>query len=214
MAWVAVAVVGGSVVSGMMASDAQSEAASTAAGAQTQASAASIAEQRRQFDAVQALLKPYIDAGTGAIGAQQNLLGLGGAAAQKTAIGALQQSPQFQAMQQQGENALLQNASATGGLRGGNIQAALAQFRPQLLSQLIDQQFGRLGTVSGLGQASAAGQAAAAQQTGQGISEALQQAGAANAGAALAAGQGQAQMWGNIGSSIGNVATLKALKVF
>ena len=214
MSGIATAVVAGSVLTGVMASDAQSEAASTAAGAQTQASAASIAEQRRQFDAVQALLKPYIDAGTGAIGAQQNLLGLGGAGEQQRAIAALEQSPQFQAMQQQGENALLQNASATGGLRGGNIQAALAQFRPQLLSQLIESQFSKLGTVSGLGQASAAGQAAAAQQTGQSISDALQQAGAAQAGSALAAGQGQAQMWGNIGSSIGNVATLKALKVF
>lgn len=214
MSGIATAVVAGSVLTGVMASDAQSEAASAAAGAQTQASAASIAEQRRQFDAVQALLKPYIDAGTGAIGAQQNLLGLGGAGEQQRAIAALEQSPQFQAMQQQGENALLQNASATGGLRGGNIQAALAQFRPQLLSQLIESQFSKLGTVSGLGQASAAGQAAAAQQTGQSISDALQQAGAAQAGSALAAGQGQAQMWGNIGSSIGNVATLKALKVF
>lgn len=214
MSGIATAVVAGSVITGMMSSDAQSSAAQTAAGAQTQASEASIAEQRRQFDAVQALLKPYIDAGSGAVGAQQNLLGLGGAGKQQEAITALQQSPQFQMLQQQGENALLQQASATGGLRGGNIQAALAQFRPQLLSQLIESQFSKLGQVSGLGQASAAGQAAAAQQTGQGISEALQQAGAAQAGSALAAGQGQAQMWGNIGSSIGNVATLKALKVF
>lgn len=214
MAWIAVAVVGGTVVSGMMASDAQASAAESAAGAQTAASEAGIAEQRRQFDAIQALLKPYIEAGTGAVGAQQNLLGLGGAGKQQEAITALQQSPQFQTLQQQGENALLQNASATGGLRGGNVQAALAQFRPQLLNQLIAQQFGRLGQVAGLGQASAAGQAAAAQQQGSDIAALLGQQGAAQAGSALAAGQGQAQMWGNIGSSIGNVATLKAMKVF
>jgi hypothetical protein len=117
-------------------------------------------------------------------------------------------------MMQQGENAILQNASATGGLRGGNVQATLAQFRPQLLSQLIESQFSKLGTISGLGQASAAGQAAAAQQTGANIGNALTQQGQAAAGAALASGQAQAQMWGNVGSSIGNVATLKALKVF
>lgn len=214
MAWIAVAVVGGSVVSGMMASGAQESAASTAAGAQTAASAAGIAEQRRQFDAVQALLKPYIDAGTGAVGSEQDLLGLSGAGKQRQAITGLEQSPQFQMLQQQGENALLQNASATGGLRGGNIQAALAQFRPQVLSQLIEQQFGRLGQVSGLGQASAAGQAAAAQQQGSDIATLLGQQGAAQAGSALASGQAQANLWGNIGSSIGNVATLKAMKVF
>lgn len=214
MAWVAVAVVGSSVVTGMMASDAQQSAAETAAGAQTQASEAGIAEQRRQFDAVRELLKPYVEAGTGAISAQQNLIGLGGAAEQQKAIDALQKSPQFQMLMQQGENALLQNASATGGLRGGNLQAALAQFRPQILSQLIESQYGKLGALSGLGQASAAGQAAAAQQTGMDIATLLGQTGAAQAGAALASGQAQAQAWGNVGQAVGNVATLKALKVF
>ena len=66
MAWVATAIIGGSVVSGMMASDAQTSAAQTAAGAQTQASEASIAETRRQFDIVQKLLEPYVGAGTSA----------------------------------------------------------------------------------------------------------------------------------------------------
>lgn len=214
MSGIATAVVAGSVITGYMSSEAQADAASTAAGAQTAASEAGIAEQRRQFDAVRELLKPYVEAGTGAISAQKNLIGLGGATEQQQAIEALQKSPQFQMLMQQGENALLQNASATGGLRGGNLQAALAQFRPQILSQLIESQFGKLGSLSGLGQASAAGQAAAAQQTGSDIATLLGQTGAAQAGAALAAGQGQAQAWGNVGQAIGNVATLKALKVF
>lgn len=214
MSGIATAVVAGSVITGVMSSNAQQGAAESAAGAQTAASAASIAEQRRQFDAVQELLKPYVTAGQGAIEGQQGLLGLAGPEAQQQAIAALEAGPQFQSMMKQGENAILQNASATGGLRGGNVQATLAQFRPQLLSQLIESQFSKLGTVSGLGQASAAGQAAAAQQTGANIGNALTQQGQAAAGAALASGQAQAQMWGNIGSSIGNVATLKALKVF
>lgn len=214
MSGIATAVVAGSVITGYMSSEAQADAASTAAGAQTAASEAGIAEQRRQFDAVRELLAPYTKAGTSALTSQQNLLGVGGAAEQQKAIEALQKSPQFQMLMQQGENALLQNASATGGLRGGNLQAALAQFRPQILSQLIESQFGKLGSLSGLGQASAAGQAAAAQQTGSDIATLLGQTGAAQAGAALAAGQGQAQAWGNVGQAIGNVATLKALKVF
>jgi hypothetical protein len=214
MSGVATAVVAGSVITGYMSSKAQSKAASTAADAQTEASQAGIDEQRRQFEAVQALLKPYIEAGTWALGAQQNLIGLGGAAKQQEAIAALEQSPQFQMLQQQGENALLQQASATGGLRGGNTQAALAQFRPQLLSQLIESQYGKLSGLTGIGQASAAGQAAAAQQQGSDIASLLGQQGAAQAGAALAAGQGRAQAWGNVGQAIGNVAALKALKVF
>lgn len=214
MSGIATAVVAGSVITGVMSSNAQQDAAESAAGAQTASSQASIEEQRRQFDAVQKLLAPYVGAGESAIAGQQGLLGLAGPAAQQQAIAGIESSPQFEAMMKQGENAILQNASATGGLRGGNVQATLAQFRPQLLSQLIESQFSKLGTVSGLGQASAAGQAAAAQQTGANIGNALTQQGQAAAGAALASGQAQAQMWGNIGSSIGNVATLKALKVF
>lgn len=214
MSGIATAIVGGSIITGMMASDAQSSAAETAAGAQTQSSAASIAETRRQFDLVQKLLEPYVGAGASALGAQQALLGLAGTEEQKKAISALETSPQFEALARQGETAMLQQASATGGLRGGNIQAALAQYRPQLLSQMIENQFSKLGTISGLGQASAAGTGAAAQTAGGTIANLLQQQGQAAAGAALASGQAQAQMWGNVGSSIGQVATLKALKVF
>jgi len=214
MAWVATAIVGGSVITGMMASDAQSSASQTAAGAQTKASEASIAETRRQFDIVQNLLKPYVSAGTESIAAQRALLGLAGTEEQQKAISALETSPTFEALARQGETAMLQQASATGGLRGGNIQAALAQYRPQLLSQMIENQFSKLGTISGLGQASAAGTGAAAQTAGGTIANLLQQQGQAAAGAALASGQAYAQMWGNIGSSIGQVATLKALKVF
>lgn len=214
MSGIATAIVGGSIITGMMASDAQSSAAETAAGAQTQSSAASIAETRRQFDLVQKLLEPYVGAGASALGAQQALLGLSGTEAQRQAISALETSPQFEALARQGETAMLQQASATGGLRGGNIQSALAQYRPQLLSQMIENQFSKLGTISGLGQASAAGTGAAAQTAGGTIANLLQQQGQAAAGAALASGQAQAQMWGNVGSSIGQVATLKALKVF
>lgn len=214
MSGIATAIVGGSIITGMMASDAQESAAQAAAGAQTRASEASIAETRRQFDIVQNLLKPYVSAGTESIAAQRALLGLAGTEEQQKAISALETSPTFEALARQGETAMLQQASATGGLRGGNIQAALAQYRPQLLSQMIENQFSKLGTISGLGQASAAGTGAAAQTAGGTIANLLTQQGQAAAGAALASGQANAQMWGNIGSSIGQVATLKALKVF
>lgn len=214
MSGIATAVVAGAVITGVMTQNAQENAAETAAEAQTQASRGSIDEQRRQFEAVKSLLEPYVSSGTNAIAGQRMLLGLAGPDAQKEAIAGLESSPQFQSLVKQGENAILQNASATGGLRGGNIQATLTQFRPQLLSQLVESQFNKLGTLAGLGQASAAGQAAAAQQTGSNIGNALMAQGQAAAGSALAQGQAQANMWGTVGSSIGNVATLKALKVF
>jgi len=115
---------------------AQADAAQSAAQTQAGASEAGIAEQRRQFDTVQKLLEPYVTGGAEAFKQQQALIGAQGPEAQRAAIAALEQGPAVQALTQQGENALLQRASATGGLRGGNVQAALAQFRPQMLNQL------------------------------------------------------------------------------
>jgi hypothetical protein len=186
-----------------MSSQGQSDAASTAADAQTQSSQASIAEQRYQFDQLQKLLKPYSDAGLKSLSSQQDLIGLNGNDAQQKALDALQNSSQFNGLVKQGENAILQNASATGGLRGGNTQAALAQFRPQMLSQLINEQYTKLGGITSLGQNAAAGQGNAGMQSANAISNLLQQSGAAQAGAALAAGKAQAQTWNTLGNSVG-----------
>ena len=97
-----------------------------------------------------------------------------------------------------GENAMLQNASATGGLRGGNTQDALMRFRPEVLSQLINQQYGRLQGLAGLGQSSAAFQGNAGMQTGQNVAGLLEQRGAASAGGTL----GQAQAYGGMISGL------------
>lgn len=195
----------------------QSSAAKRAASAQTQASEAGvavqqeqIAESARQFDAVRALLSPFVSTGTTAMQGQSALAGLLGANAQRGAIQQIEQSPQMQALVQSGEQSILQNASATGGLRGGNTQAALAQFRPQVLSQLIEQQYGRLGGLSAMGQNAAAGvgtasaqQVAAGQSGANNITQLLQQQGAARAGASLASGQATANALGGIGGLIG-----------
>lgn len=181
----AVGVAGAGILSGAL----QSRSASKAASAQKGAASSAIGEQQRQFDEIQKLLAPYVQAGTGAMGAQEGLLGLKGPEAQQAAIAALEQSPTMKAMIQQGENAMLQNAAATGGLRGGNLQASLAQFRPQLLSQLIQQQYANLGGLSQLGQASAAQQAAFGQQLGANVGNLMQQRGAAQAGGELAQGK-------------------------
>lgn len=169
----------------------QRKAASQASSAQVQASQMGIEEQRRQFDEMRKLLEPYTQAGLSALQQQQALLGLSGAEAQQAAINAIQSQPGFQSMIQQGENAMLQNASATGGLRGGNLQGAMAQFRPQMLAQAIQDQYSRLGGMTALGQQSAAGVGTAGMQTGQGIAGLLGQMGAARAGGIL--GQAQAK---------------------
>jgi len=195
--------IGATIIGGAMAGDAQEDAANAAAGATRESSAAQIAESKRQFDAIQKLLEPYTKAGPQALTAQQNLIGLNGAGAQQTAINQLQQSPQFGSLVQAGENAILQNASATGGLRGGNTQAALAQFRPNILSSLIESQYSKLGGLTSLGQNAAAGVGNAGMATTSSINQALGNIGSAQAGAALASGQAAQQQIGGITQGLG-----------
>lgn len=199
MSFVAAAIVGSTVISGVV----QSKAAKSAANTQSAAADAGIAEQRRQFDAVQELMAPFVQTGTDALSRQAALVGASGQDAQRAAIQALEQGPEFQALTRQGEEAILQQGSATGGLRGGNIQGALAQFRPQVLSSLIEQQYGRLGGLAQMGQAAAGGQASAGMQTGTNISNLLQQSGAAQAGGTLASAQAFGNALGSIGMAAG-----------
>lgn len=214
MTWGLVAVAGASVVGGYMTSRSASRAAKSAANAQSDAAGAQIAESQRQFDSIQELLKPYTSAGTGALIGQQNLLGLNGADVQQQAIAGIAGGPQMRAMTQQGENAILQNASATGGLRGGNTQGALAQFRPQLLNQLIQQQYSNLGGLVSVGQNAAAGVGNAGQNSSNQIINALGQQGAAQAGSALAQGQANANMWGGIANTASMLGTMKLMGNF
>lgn len=177
--------------------------AKKAAGQQADAAQDGIDETQRQFDKVQELLAPFVSGGAEAFKKMGTLAGISGPVEQSAAFKEIENSPIFQGLAQQGENAMLQNASATGGLRGGNLQAALAQFRPQLLSNLIEQQYGRLGGIAGMGQASAAGTGAAAQNAGAQTATLLQEQGAARAGGSLAQGQFYSDIPGMITGGLG-----------
>lgn len=188
----------GKVVGSFTGATQQAEAAQEAAQTQAGMAQAGIDEQRRQFDLLQKGMLPYANAGAGALAQQMALLGLNGSNAQSAAINALQASPQFAAMLKQGENSILANASATGGLRGGNTQAALAQFSPALLNQLISDQYSKLGGLTSLGQNAAAGVGNAGMQTGSNVANLLQQQGAALAGGQLAEGSTTRTAFGDL----------------
>lgn len=184
-------IVGGtSLVGGAM----QSSAAKKAGRQQAQAAEAGVAEARAAREELRRLLEPYTAAGAPALQQQMAALGLAGPEAQAQYVSAQEESPIFQALARQGEEAILQQASATGGLRGGNVQGALAQFRPQLLNQFLEQQYSRLGGMTALGQQSAAGVGTAGMESARSVADLLAQGGAARAGATL----GSAQAWGNV----------------
>jgi hypothetical protein len=153
----------------------------------------------------QALVQPWVAAGETALQQQQALAGLLGPEAQQAAIAQLEASPQFQAMAAQGERAILQNAAATGGLRGGNVQAMLAQYRPQLLGQIIEQQYARLAGMSGTGLGAAGG------QMGVGAEIAAAQAGGALSAAQLDYMQKQQQAQMLMGALSGGAQALPGI---
>lgn len=206
MPWAAAAIVAGAGITAYS----QYKSGKEASKSQSEAAKEGIDVEQQQFEAIQELFKPYIEAGQESLQAQKELAGLGGTVEQQKAIEALQQSPQYQELLKSGEESILQRASATGGLRGGNIQGALGQFRPQLLAQTIEQQYGRLGGITGLGQASAAGQAAQGSGISANVANLLQQQGAAQAGGALATGQAI----GGLGGTAQTLGTMSLLGAF
>lgn len=132
---------------------------------------------------------------------------------QRQAIQQIEQGPLYQELAKQGEEAILAAASATGRRGSEGTQSALARYRPQLLNQLIEQQYARLGGLSNvgqtsaqnllsLGQASAAGQAGLASQSANAISGLLASQGAAQAAGIQGAAAGQAAGIGGIGSAL------------
>jgi len=195
-------VVGGALLGNYM----QGQAASDAADTQAQGAQMGIDEQHRQFDAMRALLQPYTQAGVPALEGMQALLGLLGPEAEAKAISGIRSGEGFQAKLKQGEESILSRASVTGGLRGGNVQAALSQFSPQLLQAEIENRYGKLAGLTQLGQQSAAGVGSAGIQTGTNISNLL-----GNQAAAQAQGQlAQGQMWGQLGNLPMSILGLQA----
>lgn len=187
-----------------------SSAAGKAGQQQYDAALAGVAEAKAAREDLARRLAPYEAVGSPALQAQMAALGLSGPEAQAEYVARQEQSPIFQALARQGEEAMLQNASATGGLRGGNLQGALAQFRPALLNQFLEQQYGRLGGMTALGQQSAAGVGAAGMNTASSIADLLGQAGAARAGATL----GSAKAWSspfNLISTLGGLSVAKSM---
>lgn len=172
-----------------------------------------IAEQQRQFDLSRSDQMPWLDAGEGALGGIMDLLGIAGPGQpsgrvderQAEAIAALEKSPLFRSLVRNGEEAILANGSATGGLRGGNIQDTLANFRSDALSQVIQQQLANLGGLSGTGVGSAQSLGALGSGYAGNISGLLAQQGNVMAGGILGKAGVSNQKNNSIGGLIGDV---------
>ena len=146
--------------------------------------------------------------------------GLSAEQEQEQAFAKLQESPGQQFLRKRQERALLRNASAIGGLGGGNVRTALQEQAVGFAQQDLQNQFGRLGQIAGQGRASTsalvAGGQGAAGASGQGalgtassigqfgranvanINQARQSAAEARASGILGAQQAESQATGQI----------------
>lgn len=201
----AIAVGGLGVGTSLIGANQQRKAAEGATAAQVEMGDKAIAEQRRQFDKYQEVLAPYVESGELGLAGMLGLSGLKGAPAQQEQIDLIRNSPEFKALSEVGQEAILANASATGGLRGGNVQGALARFEQQNLSDLINKQMSRFGGIAQLGQASAAGTGSAALQTGANVSNILGNQGEAIGQGLIARGNVNANVFGDIGKFGGQI---------
>lgn len=117
----------------------------TAANASREAADTSVAFQREALDYLKQSQEPLLQA------QQFGLTGLmdfyGGN--QQGLIDQVQASPFYSSIIDQGEEAVLRNAAATGGLRSGTTQNALAQNSQDVLQGLVGQQLGGLGQLAG-----------------------------------------------------------------
>lgn len=128
----------GSVVGGLFGN----KQADRAAQAQTQASQAAIAEQRRQFDITQQNQAPWLAAGQNALATLQD-------------PNAFQSSPGYNFLRQQGMQGIERSAAARGGAASGNALKALAQFQTGLAQQDYGNWWNRQANLAGVGQTAA-----------------------------------------------------------
>ena len=192
MAWGFVAVAGASLIGGAMGSSASKDASRQ----QQAGTLAGIESQERMFDKSLSLQQPYREAGYGALESLQQQADPAGRA---ELLNQYYQGGEYQALSGQVEEQQLRNAAATGGLRGGGNQAALATIAPQLGQQYLSGLNQRQTGIANMGMGAAAQGAGQAMQLGGNISALQQQAAMAGANNSI----NQANIWGNVASDFG-----------
>jgi hypothetical protein len=165
----------------------------------------SMAMQQEWMNYLKSQYEPYSAVATDALSAQVGLSGLGGDEAKQQMIQDIQKDPLYRAKLAAGDDAVLRNQSATGGLRSGNTQSALAVQNQGMLSTEIDNRYNLLAGLSGQG---FQGQQAMSAYGGQTIDQMSTTLGTMASGQ-IAAGAASAQRGsGLLGGLIGGAASM------
>lgn len=174
-----------------------SKAIKKANAAQQAAIAAAQQQFQQTYGEAKTNFNPYIAGGLEASDQTNRLLGIGdhltgtasnplSAQQQQTgALAALKDSPLFKSVFNTGQEAVLQNAAATGGVRGGNVQNALAENGENTFASVLQNYLAQLGGVAGQGLSASSGLANLGANNAQSLGNLFQASGASNAGAIL-----------------------------
>lgn len=123
-----------------------------AAAAQEEQAQTALGEYRRQFDIGQENLSPWLEAGQGALGMQQDFLGLSGGDAQQAAYDNYAESPGQKFLRDRGEKATMRHYAGIGGLGGGGVRSALNKQGIGWAAQDFGNYYNRLAGMSNTGQ--------------------------------------------------------------
>jgi hypothetical protein len=188
-----------SFVGGLLGAGSQKKASRNAQAAMVDALNKAIGTEQQQYQQSRADFAPYLATGTSALGGLGDLVGTNGADKWQAAIAALQQSPLYQSLFRNGQESLLQNASATGGLRGGNTQRGLADFGADTLASVYQNQVGNLGSLASMGLGATGNISALGQNNANQVAGLQQGIGQTNANGILTRGGITAGMWNSAG---------------
>lgn len=169
------AAIGATVVTaaaGVASSSMAAGAAKDAANSQAQSAQNSLQFAQAQYADQQKNISPYLTAGQQGVTAYGDLLGSNGTDAQNAAIGGIKNGAEYQGLMQTGNENILANASATGGLRGSNTSNTLANTSISTLNGLITQRLAGYGQLMSNGLNAISGQQAANNAAYTGVSNA------------------------------------------
>jgi hypothetical protein len=169
-----------------------------------------LAEQTRQFDMTQANFAPAQSLLAPSARGLGDLAGLNGDDALQLALDGIKSGPLFQQMYDTGEEAVLQNASATGGIRGGNTQASLADFGADTLNQALLAQLAQLGQTANIGMGATGSVAQFGENNAANVGNLYGNMGQVRAGGLLTRGGINSQMWNNAGSFLDEIGQAAA----
>ncbi|MEW8131552.1 MAG: tail fiber domain-containing protein [Candidatus Thiodiazotropha endolucinida] len=171
------------------------KAAKRAAEAQVKSTQLGVDELRRQFDATQGNLSPFIEAGQGVVGDVVNAGTVGGL---NERLAAIMGGSQFGALRDAREQQLERHLATSGLRRSGAAMKAAAAIPTDLALAVEQALYGRQASLMGSGQNAAAGLGALGASNSGNIANLFSQMGQAQGNAILQGQQADAQRRQNV----------------